>query len=246
MSLRQAVQIGQQSQAAQLVQPTVPLHRFRTKRPVPGQQQQGLPGSLEFDAEATADVKRRVYLVTLPPPTQSHAATGERLVAPGSVAKAKVLEGVLDSCAHPVYVDLHSRSAGCSVPLQLCGVWREFCTASANVTHPEHDHIAVCAVGSFRFLPVKRALLQRHGFASHWSCTHLGYWSCVRYLAMASPKKPLQSLDGVPCLWAAAGVHPPLMDCCYAPVNAKSLSQKRMKLAQVGRGSFGCTCVPVE
>jgi len=246
MSLRQAVQIGQQSQAAQLAQPPVPLHRFRTKRPVPGQQQQELPGSLELATEATADEKRRVYLVTLPPPTQSHAASGERLVAPGTVAKLKVLEAFLDSCAHPVYADLHSCSAGFCVPLKLCGLWREFCAASANVTYPQHDHIAVCAGASFRFLPVKRALLQRHGFASHWSCTHIGYWSCVRYLAMASPKKPIKCLDAVPCLWAAAGVHPPLMDCCYAPVTGESMSQKRMKLAQDKRVSCELTCAPVE
>ena len=244
MSLRQAVQIGQQRQAAQLAQlaqPPVPTHRFRTKRPVPGQQQQKLPGSLELPTEATADAKRRVYLVTLPPPTQSHAASGERLVAPGTVAKPKVLEAFLDSCAHPVYTDFHTCFAGFCVPLQLCGLWREVCAASANVTYPQHDHIAVCASGSFRFLPVKRALLQRHGFASHWSCTHVGYWSCVRYLAMASPKKPLKCLDAVPCLWAAAGVHPPLMDCCYAPVTGKSMSQSRMKQAQDKRDSCGLT-----
>ena len=165
MSLRLAVQRGQQSQAPPLAQPPAPLRRMPKKRPGPGQKQQGLPEALDLGTEATAEDKRRVYLVTLPPPAQSHAASGERLVAPGSLAKRDVLAAFLNSCANPVYTDFHSRSTGCSVRLDQCGVWREFCIAVVNLVHPEHDHIAVLGAGSFRFLPVKRALLQRQGAA---------------------------------------------------------------------------------
>ena len=143
MSLRLAVQLGQQSQAPQLAQPPRPLRRFRAKRPVPGPRQQGLPEALDLGTEATAEDKRRVYLVTLPPPTQSRAASGERLVAPGSVAKHDVLAAFLDSCAHPAYTDWRCRFTGGSVRLEQCGMWREFCSASANLSHPEHDWVLV-------------------------------------------------------------------------------------------------------
>ena len=194
--LAQAVQLGQQRQQqqlhrAQLARPPAPQRRASEKQAAPRQEQVALPQALELGDEATADNKRQVYLVTLPPPTQSHAASGEALVAPGSLTKAQVLAAFLDSCAHPVYVDCHSISAGYKVALELCGVWREFCTAPANANNPEHDHIPALASSSFRYLPVKRALLQRHGLASHWSCTHFGYRSCARYMAMSSPKKPL-------------------------------------------------------
>eukprot|EP00973_Karenia_brevis_P009415 1271874-Karenia_brevis.AAC.1 len=58
-----------------------------------------------------------------------------------------------------------------------------------------HDHVPVKAFRQFYFMPVKRALLQRHGIASHWSCTHDGYHSALRYLVMPSPKKPSSALD---------------------------------------------------
>ena len=75
-------------------------------------------------------------------------------------------------------------------------------SSSSSASHAEtadgqdhaHDHVAVLAAASFRFGAVKLALLQRYGLASHWSCTHTGYWSAVRYCCMPSPKKPKAAL----------------------------------------------------
>ena len=66
-------------------------------------------------------------------------------------------------------------------------------------------HVALKGDRSFYFAPVKRSLLQRSGLASHWSATHDGYWSAVSYGCCASTKKPAETLDPSPLLWAASG-----------------------------------------
>ena len=190
-----------------------------------------LPNDLELGEEAD-DGKRRVYLVTFPPVRASRASTGEILVAPGSKKKAAILKCFLDSCANPVYH--HNRNESFHVHVLETGIWRERCKDGSI-----HDHVPVVAK-SFRFLPVKRALLQRHGLASHWSCTHTGYWSAVRYCDMASPKKPKTCLDPSPVLWASDGEHTPLDDCHKPPVTAEAMTAHRRKLmeqaAEAGKG----------
>ena len=206
--------------------------RLRGKTPPPPQRQQtSLPAPLALEAEAPTDGKRQAYLVTLPCPRPgSVSSTGQPLVAPGSKTKAEVLACFLDACAHPDYANAwqggHSR-----VELDKAGLWREF--HEERQQRDEHDHIAALAQKGhdFRYLPVKRALLLRHGIASHWSCTHTGYWSCVRYCAMASPKKPDGAIDKAPELWSRQGAHPPVIDCCYAPVTERALTAKRQKMA---------------
>ena len=136
----------------------------------------------------------------------------------------------MDAFAHPAYS--HAWQAHSAIPLRQLGLWREFHQASAPQGREAHDHLPALADGvCFRYLPVKRALLERHQLASHWSCTHTGYWSCVRYLAIPSPpKKPAECLDKAPVLWAQGAAHPPIIDCCYAPVTEKALEAKRLKL----------------
>eukprot|EP00973_Karenia_brevis_P061948 8616170-Karenia_brevis.AAC.1 len=64
------------------------------------------------------------------------------------------------------------------------------------------------------FMPIKRALLERHGLASHWSASHNGYWSPIRYLYCPTVKKPEASLDKSYVLWACPPLkHPALDDC---------------------------------
>ena len=91
-----------------------------------------------------------------------------------------------------------------------------------------HDHAAVLASdgSSFRFAAVKKALLKRHGLASHWSCTHSGYWSAVRYCSVPSPSKPASALDENPVLWASHGQHPPLHECRSRPLTASALMER--------------------
>ena len=74
--------------------------------------------------------------------------------------------------------------------------------------------------------------MANHGLASHWSVTHTGYWSVVRYMVMPSPQKPLACLDPSPVLWSSSGEHPPLEDCCHEPVTAKALQKRRFEATQ--------------
>ena len=54
----------------------------------------------------------------------------------------------------------------------------------------------------------------------------------VRYLAVPSPTKPMDSLDAWPLLWDRNGMHPPLIDCCHAPVTAAATTARRMGMLQ--------------
>ena len=196
--------------------------------------QQSLPAPLDLVAdlgpEAQTDAKRRAYIVTLPHPVRPRAASGERLVAPGSMTKPQILGCFLDACSNPCYA--HPWHAEGQIQIAMAEVFREYHQENPQGVRFTHDHITVLGVDRFRFAPVKRALLQRYGLASHWSVKHDGHWSCVRYCAMASPTKPLASLDRNPYVWSARGAHPPIEDCCYEPVTAHALSAKRAKLVQ--------------
>ncbi len=203
-----------------------PTRRLRQKTCV----RQPLAEPLQLGDEAPPDAKRQVYLVTFPHPRQTHSSTGEVLVAPSSMAKEELLQKLLHAFENPMYAN-HWQAHG-SILVDKTGVWFEHHQADANGQRFQHGHSPVLGVNTFRYLPVKRALLQRHGLASHWSVTHTGYWSTVRYLAMASPTKPLESLDHHPVLWARCGQHPPVQDCCYEPVTARALNAKRQKLVQ--------------
>ena len=206
--------------------------RLREKTPANFRAQASLPEPLDLNdlGEATADAKRQVYLVTLPRPQPGAVSSeGRPLTAPGSKTKEEVLACVFDAFAHPTYT--HGWQAHGPVVLKQVGLWREFHKPDAAQERSVHDHVAVLAEASFRFAPVKKALLQRHGLASHWSCSHDGYWSCARYLAVESPKKPAASLDQRPLLWAREGAHPHVVDSTYAPVTAAALTAKRQKVA---------------
>eukprot|EP00973_Karenia_brevis_P079909 11088365-Karenia_brevis.AAC.1 len=82
-----------------------------------------------------------------------------------------VLQKVQDAFAHPVYTNVWQAHGG--IALTQVGCWREKAPGhGGNQEVHAHDHLPVLAASTFRYLPVKRALLQRHGIASHWSTTH--------------------------------------------------------------------------
>ena len=143
----------------------------------------------DFAAQEVSSSRVAAYLVTFPHPRETTSADGFPLRAPGSMTRRELLECFLDSCGKPEYVDAKSKSSGCSVPLDRVSVYFELNKADSQGQTNRHGHVAAAALGGFRFVPVKRALLQRHGLASHWS-PHEGYWSAVRYCSWPSPKKP--------------------------------------------------------
>ena len=62
----------------------------------------------------------------------------------------------------------------------------------------------------------------RHNIASHWSCSHDGYWSTVRYGHYPTIKKPEDKLDKTPMAWARMGTHPSLDKVCHEPFTAEA------------------------
>ena len=225
--------VGTMSQAAAAQQERrsfrgEPQRRVRAKTPPPPRaRQQLLPEPLALAEEAPPDRRREFYLVTFPHTRQETASTGETLVAPGSFTKQQVLERFLHSCAHPIYLNAMSASEQPVVPIKYCGDWRE-----RHLDDEPHDHSGVAGLRAFSYLPVKRALLVQHGLASHWSCSHEGHWSIMRYLAKPSPKKPFAALDHAPVLWPSQGLykHPDPEDMCREPITAAAIRAKRIKV----------------
>jgi len=222
--------VAQPSPSAFAAMPSNPAHirrRLTRKTTVTAQ---GAQEPADVEDELGSKAHRQVYLVTLPHPKQAVSGEGFRLVAPDTLTKGQVLQRFLDCLREPLYVDGRSLAmGGHGVQVLRAGVWRELHKQGSGNDMPRaHDHLPVLAAKQFRYLPVKRALLQRFGLASHWSCTHTGYWSAVRYLTMPSPAKPMLALDRCPLLWDASGPHPPLDECCHEPLTAAALRKRRL------------------
>ena len=211
--------------------PLVPRNRLNTKTSSSTLQahQQPVIGWM-LGEEAPEGSKLMAYMITLPFPKQMRTGDGVLLVPSSEFTKTELAAKIKDAFQHP---DSHNPAQALPSPIELqrFGIWREWHVEDENGIKHQHDHVPILTYGSFRYLAVKRALLLRHGFASHWS-RHTGYWSMVRYLAMPSPKKPLQSLDPWPLLWDSSGVHPALTDSCYAPVTGSALTARRHLAAQ--------------
>ena len=221
-----------------LVEPSLPFSkrlRLRSKTPLPQTPVVGI----SLGAEASKKQGRSVYLVTLPHPKQTRSECGRTLVAPESMSKKELMQKFLICCQNPVYIDPQGILERWPVPLRRAGLWNELHEIDAAGEVHGHSHLAVLAERVFKFMPVKRALLQRYGLASHWSSAHDGYWSPVRYLSVPSPKKPYASLDHHPELWAAKGKHPPVSECVNPPMTADAIRARRqyaeMKCAEAGK-----------
>ena len=162
----------------------------------------------------------KVYLVTIPHPhSMQHG-----LRAPAGYDRKQMVCVMQDVFARPVYdaSDVANQARPRSgVPLERLCVFQE-----RHASGELHYHIAVTAARSFRFMAYKRALLQRWGLASHWS-GHDGYWSCVRYGYLPTPKKPQCSLDPRPEAWQREGEHPPLSQVAQEPNTALALQGRR-------------------
>ena len=170
--------------------------RCKSAAPAAWQQQLALDAAPELCVE-NEQARKAAYLATLSHPHNTHSQCGALLRVPGSLSHVQVRDAILDACAHPVSADAGNAAKGCTVELEFLVVYRERHSAGDGDVLHAHYHIAVKGK-RFRYLPVKRALLQRHGLASHWSDTHEGYWSCVRYGYWPSPPhKPLIAANSV-------------------------------------------------
>ena len=173
---------------------------------------------------------KRVYLVTLPHPAHAMDGAGGALRSPGEFPRRKILDILLNVFAEPMAGDAAARHRGRNgnaTRLLQCVVFQEKHALNEHGEREIHYHIALLASSSFRFQAYKRALRERHGLASHWSDTHIGYWSTVRYGWMPTPKKPQSELDPTPLTWCHDGPHPDLFDSVQEPVTAEALRRQR-------------------
>lgn len=160
---------------------------------------------------------KRAYLVTLPHTAEATSQDGHKLVPPKAFTPAQIGACFLAALAATQTARVEP------LVFLLLSVFLE-----RHSSGEVHYHVAVLADRCFRFVPLKRQLLQTDGLASHWSCSHDGYASCVAYCYLPSPKKPMEELDPNPWLWAAHGAsHPPLSEASQAPVTSKAWSKKR-------------------
>ena len=183
---------------------TTPMRRLSVNTKSEKPKQKPLLVVDDWAADEHEGSRGQVYLVTFPHPKSTHSKCGRKLIAPGTMRKQQVLQCLLDACKNPAYSDGWSLSRRSEVHLQNAGVWREYHQPDlvCGDVFP-HDNAAVFAQPKrqFSFSPVKKALLHRHGLATHWSCTHVGYWAAVRYCSAPTPTKPEDSLDlepGIP------------------------------------------------
>jgi hypothetical protein len=206
----------------------IPTRRLRVKTKFVKPKQVPLTKIDDWALEEQDGSRRQVYLVTFPHPKSSHSKCGRLLVAPGTLTKRQILEKLLDACQKPIYSDGRSLAQQREVHLKHTGIWREYHAPDPTGTAHAHDHAPILAQPKrqFGFLPVKKALLARHGLATHWSCTHNGYWSAIRYVSVCSEKKPEGTLDLEPELWSFDGEHPPLHTCRDEPLTAAALRRR--------------------
>ena len=191
----------------------------------------------DLEPEQGGSVKS-VYLITLPALTRE-AVEARGRTCPSKWSHEDVARVVLDSFKSPVHATKGNQTWGTQVELRSFVVFRErHAPRDGETVGPYHFHIALKASASFRFAPYKRALSVTHKLASHWSCTHTGYWSAVRYGCMPTPKKPKDSLDATPYTWSHDGAHPNLFEMCQEPTTAAALARRRLlKVTQASERS---------
>jgi len=189
------------------------------------------PHALEDDGEVGEEnpkASRRVYLVTAPHPRSASSSEGQQLRAPGEFSREEICNLLRAALAA-------TQGPRCS-PLNFLSM---VVFSEKHQTTETHYHVAVLADRCFRFLPLKRMLLESHGLATHWSCSHDCYATCVAYGYVPSPQKTLADLDPTPFTWALSGEHLPLAQASRPSTTsvaiAKRLEAARLKRAEQGK-----------
>eukprot|EP00973_Karenia_brevis_P070357 9780327-Karenia_brevis.AAC.1 len=176
-----------------------------------------IPQLIEDVGTENVSTAKAVYLVTLAHPKSSHAQDGTPLKPPSSYQKKEIIQAFLSA--------MEATNSGRITPLsfELLCVFRE-----KHASEELHDHVATKAQRGYRFMALKRYLLQHYGLASHWSCSHDGYHTCISYgYEPNPPHKSLADLDKEPERWALKGVHPPLEKASKGPVTGKAIGAHR-------------------
>ena len=179
--------------------------------------------------------RKQVYLVTLPHPRAAwpdRDRDSEGFRCPGSLRRDEIINIFKDIFARPEYADIGNQHKGTKLALEKMVVFRELHQPTEAGERCAHYHVALCGSRTFRFLPYKRALRVRFKLASHWSCSHDGYWSVVRYGFMPTPRKPQAELDDKYVAWTQVGKHRPLVEECQEPWSSSALKRRREHAAK--------------
>ena len=196
--------------------------------------QENLPNDLFTE---NSNAKNQVYLVTCAHPTQTHSVCGVPLRAPSSYDHQTLLTALLDACRNPCYDRGNQARNFEGVRLLRCLIAAEYHNGNVTGVKYRHYHIALQAFNSFRFKTIKRALLERYGIATHWSTTHVGYWSALGYLVRKSDKKPVSCLDPKPLAWHHEGKVEDQRALSSRPTTASSIAARREKALEAAEAT---------
>ena len=160
------------------------------------------------------DLNQRVYLVTL--------SRVFRAMAPGhgyrdlaDVTREDVGRMVRDAFEHPLRTQAGGRPrAGVPEPLvHFLAVAKEY-----HADGSPHFHIVVKLAHRMRFKAAKYTLQHREGLPSHWSSSHAQLWTAIRYIHVATAKKP--TVDAEVWAWTVDGSRPDLTELSREPFTA--------------------------
>ncbi len=167
-----------------------------------------------------------VFLITFAAvlPDTADAQLGVPLRTLEGVTRANVRDAILDAVAHPVasLARVGGRPRTTTLSAVKLVVFEE---------QPKHFHVAIRLSAQTRFLPLKMAIRNRCGFATHWSTSHAQFWSAVRYGTFTTERKPV--VDSSPLTWSATGESLNLFEEAQEPFNARALKQRREVKASV-------------
>lgn len=157
---------------------------------------------LDLRGEQAGSIQR-VYLITISRVLDALLPDGSEYKDLRLLSRADVGDAIRDAFDNvlPTGQAGRPRQAGGSSVVSFVVVFREL-HADGSV----HFHAVLKLSRPYRFAGAKKALQDRHGLPSHWSCTHLQVWSAMRYLYIGTPTKP--DVDEEPWQWVREG--PPL------------------------------------
>ncbi len=144
---------------------------------------------------------KSVYMVTFPALTHAASTNGLRCPSALKLSREEIARCHNEAMDKPVRAATATIAPGQPPAAQLVAylVFRQMPQARPGQQERlEHFQVALKARNSFRFFSVKKALQFKFGLASHWSTSHDGFWSAVRYGAFPSLSKTQKELDPKP------------------------------------------------
>lgn len=171
-------------------------------------------------AEAS-DANQQVYLITisrvLPEKMSEYRINGD-------LTRKDVCDMIRDSFDNPVAPGTKGGRPRTVVEgrtlVQLVTVSKE-----SHEDGSPHYHAVVRLSHRMRFKQAKHTLASRHKLPSHWSCSHTQVWSALRYVTVATAKKP--TVDADVYVWTPDGQPVDLVAMAREPFQAVAWRKRR-------------------